>query len=109
VLNSTAGPGLLDTYEAERRPIAEQVVAESLRLLANRGSGTTEGASDQQRAVELVLGFRYRSTAVLTEDDPADNAVDNPVDSENRTSRPVAPGSAHRTCGCAATAPDCPL
>ncbi|MFF4414353.1 aklavinone 12-hydroxylase RdmE [Streptosporangium sp. NPDC001559] len=85
VLDSTAGPGLLDSYDAERRPIAERVVAEALRLLSARGSATaTEHAeethdtdavpvSDEQRAIELTLGFRYRSSAVFAEtDDPAD-------------------------------------
>ncbi|MEU5697015.1 aklavinone 12-hydroxylase RdmE, partial [Actinosynnema sp. NPDC020468] len=79
VLDSTAGAELLDTYDAERRPIAERVVAEALRLTARRGPAptaedtTAEQPSDQQRAVELTLGFRYRSASVLTEDDdPAD-------------------------------------
>ncbi|PXX56536.1 aklavinone 12-hydroxylase [Nocardia tenerifensis] len=73
VLDSTAGPQLLDTYEAERRPIADRVVAEALRLLADRGPASpaegTEQISDQQRAVELTLGFRYRSSAVIMEQD----------------------------------------
>jgi aklavinone 12-hydroxylase len=79
VLDSTAGPALLDTYDAERRPIAERVVAEALRLAADRGPApdtedTDENTgTDQQRAVALTLGFRYRSATVLTEDDdPAD-------------------------------------
>ncbi|QUQ71089.1 aklavinone 12-hydroxylase RdmE [Kutzneria sp. CA-103260] len=75
VLDDTAGPGLLDTYDAERRPIAERVVAEALRLAASRGPGadTDDTTTEQQRAAELTLGFRYRSDAVVTEDeDPAD-------------------------------------
>ncbi|RLV04521.1 FAD-dependent oxidoreductase [Streptomyces griseocarneus] len=86
VLDASAGPGLLDSYDAERRPIADRVVAESLRLQVSRGFAPgeedeedeedgedTEKVSEQQKAVELTLGFRYRSAAVLTEDDdPAD-------------------------------------
>ncbi|MCC3766214.1 aklavinone 12-hydroxylase RdmE [Streptomyces sp. UNOC14_S4] len=77
VLDASAGPGLLDSYDAERRSIADRVVAESLRLQASRGFAPggeeTEKVSEQQKAVELTLGFRYRSAAVLTEDDdPAD-------------------------------------
>ncbi|MFK0294442.1 aklavinone 12-hydroxylase RdmE [Streptomyces sp. NPDC090442] len=77
VLDGSAGPGLLDSYDAERRSIAERVVAESLRLRDTRAisspSKDTEKVSEQQKAVELTLGFRYRSDAVLTEDDdPAD-------------------------------------
>jgi putative polyketide hydroxylase len=85
VLNSTAGPGLLDTYEAERRPIAERVVAEAMRLLSNRGpaSADPDQVSEHQRAVELVLGFRYRSAAVRTEDeDPSD--AENPYEPTGR-------------------------
>ncbi|WP_405166559.1 FAD-dependent monooxygenase [Nocardia sp. NBC_01499] len=71
VLDSTAGPGLLDTYDAERRPIADMVVAEALRLLRGRRPAApdedtdVEQVSDRQRAIELALGFRYRSSAVL--------------------------------------------
>ncbi|ATL66970.1 FAD-dependent oxidoreductase [Nocardia terpenica] len=77
VLDTTAGPALLDTYDTERRPIADRVVAEVLRLLAARGPDTTTDTgpvSDRQRALELTLGFRYRSTAVCIDDtDPADS------------------------------------
>ncbi|GAB3913314.1 FAD-dependent monooxygenase [Kibdelosporangium lantanae] len=83
VLDSTAGPALLDTYEAERRPIAERVVAEAMRLLAARAPGATDDGSERQRAAELVLGFRYRSAAVHTgDDDPAD--VENPYEPTGR-------------------------
>ncbi|MFE6687478.1 aklavinone 12-hydroxylase RdmE [Streptomyces sp. NPDC057743] len=77
VLDGSAGSGLLDSYDAERRSIAERVVAESLRLRDTRGFAApakdAEKVSEQQKAIELTLGFRYRSAAVLTEDDdPAD-------------------------------------
>ena len=75
VLDGTAGPGLLDSYDAERRPIAERVVAEALRLATNRGvdQDSSDEAAEHQRAIELTLGFRYRSCAILTDDDdPAD-------------------------------------
>lgn len=75
VVDGSAGPGLLDSYDAERRPIAERVVAEALRLATNRGvdRDSADQASDHQRAIELTLGFRYRSSVILTDDDdPAD-------------------------------------
>ncbi|MFC4909345.1 aklavinone 12-hydroxylase RdmE [Actinomadura gamaensis] len=84
VLDGTAGPALLDTYDAERRPIAERVVAEALRLVAARTPGAdapepgAEQVSDQQRAAELTLGFRYCSSSVLTDDDPADTGTEDP-------------------------------
>ncbi|MET9001444.1 aklavinone 12-hydroxylase RdmE [Amycolatopsis sp. NPDC004169] len=69
VLRGEAGPGLLDSYEAERRPIARMVIDTSLHNLKQRMhpdldvSGLTE-AEDQPA---IVLGFRYRSTAVIPE------------------------------------------
>ncbi|WP_167472425.1 aklavinone 12-hydroxylase RdmE [Nocardia arthritidis] len=79
VLDSSAGPELLDTYDDERRPIAERVVAEALRLVAGRGPGAqpdADGIPDRQRAAELTLGFRYRSSAVLIDDDDRADAED---------------------------------
>ncbi|MEU2365642.1 aklavinone 12-hydroxylase RdmE [Streptomyces noursei] len=80
VLDSSAGTALLDSYDAERRPMAERVVAAALKLLAGRGtvpageSTEPEPATDQQGTLPVTLGFRYRSSAVLTEDDdPADS------------------------------------
>lgn len=86
VLDGTAGPGLLDSYDAERRPIAERVVAEALRLASNRGAEADPGeTSDHQRAIELTLGFRYRSSAVLTDDDDDQSDAENPY---HPTARP---------------------
>jgi putative polyketide hydroxylase len=78
VLADTAGPGLLDSYDAERRPIAERVVAEALRLSTSRGPGVDpeDTATEQQRAVELTLGFRYRSDAVVIDDGDSADAED---------------------------------
>ncbi|MFI9384271.1 FAD-dependent monooxygenase [Kutzneria sp. NPDC052558] len=85
VLDGTAGPGLLDSYDAERRPIADRVVAEAQRLAASRGPGadTEDTRTEQQRAIELTLGFRYRSRAVVIDDeDPAD--AEDPRDPSGR-------------------------
>jgi 2-polyprenyl-6-methoxyphenol hydroxylase-like FAD-dependent oxidoreductase len=73
-----AAPGLLDSYDAERRPIAERVVAEALRLSTSRGPGVDpdDTATEQQRAVELTLGFRYRSAAVVLDDGDSADAED---------------------------------
>ncbi|MGG2463836.1 aklavinone 12-hydroxylase RdmE [Streptomyces sp. RGM 3693] len=80
VLDSSAGAGLLDSYDAERRPMAERVVAAALQLLAGRGAAPAgkdtepEPATDQQGTLPVTLGFHYRSSAVLIEDhDPADS------------------------------------
>ncbi|WP_026421648.1 aklavinone 12-hydroxylase RdmE [Actinokineospora inagensis] len=77
VLDTTASPALLDTYDPERRPIADRVVAEALRLLPTRTPGATPddaGPTPLHRAAELVLGFRYHSPTIATEDDaPSEN------------------------------------
>jgi 2-polyprenyl-6-methoxyphenol hydroxylase-like FAD-dependent oxidoreductase len=70
VLRGEAGSPLLDTYEAERRPIARMVIDTSLHNMKQRMhpdldvSGLTK-AEDQ---LAILLGFRYRSTAVLSEE-----------------------------------------
>ncbi|TNC22740.1 aklavinone 12-hydroxylase RdmE [Amycolatopsis alkalitolerans] len=83
VIRGEAGPGLLDTYEAERRPIAEMVVNTSLRNAKQRMSPELDlsGTGAPVDQVELTLGFRYRSTAVLIEDDDP-----SPTEDPNRPS-----------------------
>ncbi|MFD8780738.1 FAD-dependent monooxygenase [Kitasatospora sp. NPDC059599] len=65
VVAGTAGEALLDTYEAERRPVARQVIDISL---ANSRARTSYRIDD-----ELLLTAAYRSTAVLS--DPQDPAL----------------------------------
>lgn len=71
VLRGEAGPGLLDSYEAERRPIAELVVNASLHNAKQRVAPDLDLAEVDEPVdqVEIALGFRYRSDAVLIEDD----------------------------------------
>jgi len=80
VVSRWAGPALLDTYEIERRPVAETNVAYS----AKRGSGTLKmieavrrGELDSVRAAiaarptggrqGMDLGFRYEAGAVASD------------------------------------------
>ncbi|MFE1558089.1 FAD-dependent monooxygenase [Streptomyces sp. NPDC058734] len=85
VLRGWAGPGLLDTYEAERQPVAHQTLrqavantdlmfqAQSLRREQLRTSGAAPSTirlpwSERYFAqLGLVLGVTYRSAAVLAE------------------------------------------
>jgi len=74
VLSGTAGPGLLDSYEAERKPYAEQVVILSLHNAKARLAPTLDLSDIPEPLdfLQLGFGFRYRSTAVIaTDDDPA--------------------------------------
>ncbi|GHB16710.1 FAD-dependent oxidoreductase [Streptomyces viridiviolaceus] len=84
VLNGEAGPGLLDTYEDERKVAAELVVAEALAIYAQRMAPHMADVWDKSVGYpETLLGFRYRSAAVLaTDDDPA--RVENPLEPSGR-------------------------
>ncbi|QFZ23115.1 aklavinone 12-hydroxylase RdmE [Saccharothrix syringae] len=83
VLRGEAGDGLLDSYEAERRPYARLVVdgsfANYVQRFAPHLAGPDVPAPVDQH--ELTLGYRCRSTAVVIEDDdPA------PMEDPNRPS-----------------------
>ena len=64
VLNGTAGPGLLATYDAERRPVGEFTVEQSYARYVTRVAPYL-GTADAQPVVDdlyLELGYRYDST-----------------------------------------------
>ncbi|MFD8492858.1 FAD-dependent monooxygenase [Amycolatopsis sp. NPDC059657] len=64
VLRGEAGDRLLDTYEAERRPVAELTCALSTRLQAERADGGAGDAASRVAAIALGEGYRYVSDAV---------------------------------------------
>ncbi|MFJ9841336.1 FAD-dependent monooxygenase [Kitasatospora sp. NPDC101155] len=69
VTAGTAGEALLDTYEAERRPVARQVIDVSLANSRARGGYRIDD--------ELLLSAAYASTAVVPGPDaPARPALD---------------------------------
>jgi putative polyketide hydroxylase len=59
VLQGWAGPALLDTYEVERRPVAQQNLDRSVGLIT--GSGNV----NERSALDIDLGSTYASTAVV--------------------------------------------
>ena len=61
VLQGSAGPSLLETYEAERMPVAQRNVKRSVDLI--RAPQAAE-----QSALEVDLGFLYSSAAVLPDE-----------------------------------------
>jgi putative polyketide hydroxylase len=85
VLRGEAGDGLLDSYEPERKLVAELVVQESLHNYVQRMAPQLAG-DDVPAPVgymEVILGHRYRSGAVLaTDHDPA--RVENPFTPSGR-------------------------
>jgi 2-polyprenyl-6-methoxyphenol hydroxylase-like FAD-dependent oxidoreductase len=69
VLRGDAGPALLDTYEAERKPIARMIIDASLHNMKQRMHPDLDvsGLTKAEDPLGIQLGFRYRSTAVLPE------------------------------------------
>ena len=71
VLNGWAGPGLLETYEQERRPVAV-VTSEraSARSAEHRhpGYAPPPGGGPQKGIMEVALGYHYPRGAVLGAD-----------------------------------------
>jgi aklavinone 12-hydroxylase len=84
VLKDEAGPGLLASYEAERRPYARAVVDSSYRNYVERFAPhlVNDDVPAPIDYLELGFGFPCRSTAVLPEDD--DTAMEDPFTSTGR-------------------------
>jgi 2-polyprenyl-6-methoxyphenol hydroxylase-like FAD-dependent oxidoreductase len=69
VVHGTAGPGLLATYDAERRPVGAFTVEQSYSRYVTRVAPYL-GAQDAQQVVDdlyLELGYRYASPAIIAE------------------------------------------
>src|SRR4051794_2679235 len=76
VVKGEAGPGLLDTYEAERLPLCELMVRQAYtryatRVVPERG---TDGVEPAVPDIELEIGLVMRSAAIVG-DEPDDGAL----------------------------------
>ncbi|MFJ5310084.1 FAD-dependent monooxygenase [Streptomyces sp. NPDC088350] len=69
VLDGTAGEGLLDSHDAERRPYAEQLVEQQFTNLVDRISPelADESTTAPLPPPVIAFGYRYPKGAVLTE------------------------------------------
>ncbi|HTU76034.1 MAG TPA: FAD-dependent monooxygenase [Trebonia sp.] len=68
VLDGWAGPGLLDTYDQERRPVAVVTSARAAVRSAEHshpGYNARRSFGRQPVTLAMVLGYRYSSTAVV--------------------------------------------
>jgi 2-polyprenyl-6-methoxyphenol hydroxylase-like FAD-dependent oxidoreductase len=66
VLHGWAGPALLDTYEAERRPVALETGRQAvLRGLTGQMMPTGRPGDRLLDDVVIILGYRYASSAVI--------------------------------------------
>ncbi|MFI7306665.1 aklavinone 12-hydroxylase RdmE [Micromonospora aurantiaca] len=80
VLDGTAGDGLLDSYEAERRAVAHLVVDESYAVYVQRMAPHLAGTAPAGVGYnEVILGFRCLSGAVLPEPDDDGARVEDPL------------------------------
>jgi putative polyketide hydroxylase len=73
VLKGTAAPALLDSYEAERQPVAKFTVEQAYTRYVTR-TATYLGATDYEPIAHdfnVELGYIYRSPAIVSEDGAA--------------------------------------
>nr|AJD20038.1 putative FAD-binding monooxygenase [uncultured bacterium] len=71
VLRGHAGPGLLDSYDAERRPVADFTLRQAMLQLRLRTGGKLAASAPLEAAADyyaVVCGYRYSSAAVPAED-----------------------------------------
>jgi 2-polyprenyl-6-methoxyphenol hydroxylase-like FAD-dependent oxidoreductase len=76
VLDGIAGEGLLETYDAERRPVGEFTVEQAYTRYVVRLDPELDSKENLQPYVPehvVELGYRYRSSAVISE--PGDAAI----------------------------------
>jgi 2-polyprenyl-6-methoxyphenol hydroxylase-like FAD-dependent oxidoreductase len=86
VLDGGAGPGLLETYDAERRPVGEFTSEQAYTRYVLRLDPEL-GKEDIQPFVPdppIELGHRYRSSAVIPEGDDDDLIHENPHEPSGR-------------------------
>jgi putative polyketide hydroxylase len=75
-LTGTAGAGLIDTYDAERRPVCAFTAEQAYSRYVTR-TAPHLGTDDIQPVAhdfEIELGYRYRSAAVVGSDEGPDHA-----------------------------------
>jgi putative polyketide hydroxylase len=82
VTRGVAGPGLLDTYDAERRPVADSTVAQALARLQAWFKDPSRKLPPPEPIAEdnaVIFGYRYPTGAFVTEGtDAAVEPFDNP-------------------------------
>nr|WP_253842817.1 FAD-dependent monooxygenase [Mycobacterium colombiense] len=81
VLHGTAAPELLATYHAERHPVGrfaarQSLTGPSVALLRAGGEVPQLPADEECSMFALLIGYRYRSAAVVTRDADGDGPVD---------------------------------
>jgi 2-polyprenyl-6-methoxyphenol hydroxylase-like FAD-dependent oxidoreductase len=86
VLTGVAGPGLLQTYDAERRPIGDLTVEQAYARYVTRVAPYL-GTENVQPLVDdftMEIGYRYNSAAVIAETDGSRPPHEHPRESRGR-------------------------
>jgi 2-polyprenyl-6-methoxyphenol hydroxylase-like FAD-dependent oxidoreductase len=81
VLTGAAGRRLLDTYDAERRPVADATVAQSLARLQAWFKDPGRKLPPPEPIAEdnsVIFGYRYQEGAFVAEDDAIGSLFENP-------------------------------
>jgi hypothetical protein len=74
VVHGAAGHGLLDTYDAERRPVADRTVAQALARLQAWFKDPSRKLPPPEPIVDdnaVIFGYRYPNGAFVAEEDDA--------------------------------------
>jgi len=86
VLKGAAGPGLLSTYEPERRPAAAFTVEQAYSRYVARSAPYLRSDNTQpiQNDLNIELGYCYHSAAVIPDEDEKGLPHENPRDTKAR-------------------------
>jgi 2-polyprenyl-6-methoxyphenol hydroxylase-like FAD-dependent oxidoreductase len=76
-VQGVAGDALLATYDAERRPIGQQMIEQAFTRYARRVTPEVapDDVPDQIDDLWIEIGYRYRSSAVIPEEEEDDGPV----------------------------------
>ncbi|MFF1720373.1 FAD-dependent oxidoreductase [Streptomyces sviceus] len=77
VLRGDAGPGLLTTYDTERRAVSEFTMEQAMAQMVGRtgNKAADVGGVHVHDWWSVILGYRYRSAAVLSDEDDDSPAI----------------------------------
>eukprot|EP00166_Cyanidium_caldarium_P004205 ctg_433.g277 len=87
VLQGKASPRLLDTYEAERHPVAEMTVARQVANYVERVRPDRKELSVPGDVVDYMAvagGYRYRSSAIIPDGPDDGSPAENPFEPSGR-------------------------
>ncbi|MFI0411619.1 FAD-dependent oxidoreductase [Actinomadura sp. 3N508] len=85
VLAGNAGRGLLDSYDAERRPVAEETVRQAmLRFAVREGKGLDDVANELLDETTVTFGYCYTSGAFVPDPEGPDTLIENPDEPSGR-------------------------